>query len=87
LSLEELLRQAPTETGIYRHRLRNQWITLQQHPELMAAMQRIVANRDGARIDPIAAYQLESMGIARFEGNQVLPGCELYRLYFLSQVN
>jgi hypothetical protein len=87
LELEQLLRESPTATGIYSHRLRQHWIALQQHPELMAAMKQLVATEDGARIDPIAAYQLESMGVAKFEGNQVVPSCELYRLYFRSQLN
>ncbi len=87
LELEQLLRESPTATGIYGHQLRQHWIALQQHPELMAAMKQVVATEGGARIDPIAAYQLESMGVAKFEGNQVVPSCELYRLYFRSQLN
>lgn len=87
LELEQLLREAPTATGIYGHRLRQYWIALQQHPELMAAMQQIVTTEGGARIDPIAAYQLESMGVAKFEGDQVVASCELYRLYFRFQLN
>lgn len=86
LELEQLLQESLTATGIYRHRLRQHWITLQQHPELMAAMQQIITN-GGAKIDPIAAYQLESMEVAKFEGTQVVLSCELYRLYFDSQLN
>jgi hypothetical protein len=87
LDLAQLLRESPTLTGIYSQRLRHQWIILQQHPELMMAMKQIVASQGGARIDPIAAYQLESMGVAKFEGDQMVPSCELYRLYFSSQLN
>lgn len=87
LELEQLLREASTTTGIYSQQLRQHWVTLQQHPELMVAMKRIVVADPGIKIDPIAAYQLESMGVAKFEGGQIVPSCELYRLYFDSQLN
>jgi hypothetical protein len=87
LDLERLLQESATLTGIYSQRLRQHWITLQQHPELMAAMQQIVTSAPGVKIDPIAAYQLESMGLAKFVGEQVVPSCEMYRLFFSSQVS
>lgn len=87
LDLEQLLREAPTAIGIYSQRLRQHWVTLQQHPELMAAMRQIVASSSSVKIDPIVAYQLESMGIAKFQGDQMVPSCELYRFYFGSQLN
>jgi len=87
LAMEQLLQEAPTAAGIYSHRLRQHWIALQQYPELMAAMQQIIATDGGARIDPIAAYQLESMGVAKLEGDRVVSSCELYRLYFSNQLN
>lgn len=87
LDLEKLLQESATAAGIYGQRLRQYWTTLQRHPELMTAMKQIVSTNHGARIDPNAAYQLESMGVAKFEGDQVMPSCELYRFYFASQLN
>lgn len=87
LDLPQLLQESLTATGIYQDQLRQHWGTLQQHPELRLAMQQIVSTTGNLKIDPIAAYQLESMGVAKFVGDQIVPSCELYRLYFRTQLN
>ncbi|MBD2088355.1 AAA-like domain-containing protein [Microcoleus sp. FACHB-1515] len=83
MTLEELLRTAPTQAGIYRDHLRRHWQVLQNYLELQIALDRVIANEpQGTSLDPILAYRLESSGLARLDGNQVRLSCELYRRYF-----
>ncbi|MEO1623429.1 MAG: AAA-like domain-containing protein, partial [Cyanobacteria bacterium J06632_3] len=39
------------------------------------------------RLEPIQAFQLHSMGIVHFKGNDVIPRCNLYRRYFSDRLN
>ena len=86
IDLEQLLAEAPTLAGIYSDHLRQCWMTLQQHPELMRALQQVVTTGGGVRVEPIPAYELESMGLIKLNGDEALVSCELYRLYFRSQL-
>lgn len=83
--LEELLIAAPTHSGIYSDYLRNQSIAIQQQPELAAAFQQVVDAKNSVRLEPFIAYQLDSMGLVKLEGNNCSLSCELYRLYFQEQ--
>ncbi|MGL5058565.1 MAG: AAA-like domain-containing protein [Microcoleus sp.] len=80
--LEQLLKVAPTQTGIYSEYLRNHSIVLQQQPELAAAFQQVVAAENSVRLEPLIAYQLDSMGLVKIAENNCSVSCELYRLYF-----
>ncbi|NET88309.1 MAG: diguanylate cyclase [Kamptonema sp. SIO1D9] len=83
--LEKLLETAPTQTGIYRQHLQNMWVTLQEQLELGAAVQKVIASQDWVQLEPIVAYQLESMGLVKLDGNLAKIDCDLYRLYFQGQ--
>lgn len=85
-TLDRLLEEAPTLSGIYRDRLRYLFATLQKHPELELALQQVVADAQGIAVEPVVAYKLESMGLVRLDGNRCIPSCELYRLYFSAQL-
>ncbi|HEY9659545.1 MAG TPA: AAA-like domain-containing protein, partial [Allocoleopsis sp.] len=87
MTLEQLLAEAPTLAGIYSHRLRYHWTTLQAYPELTAAMQQVVGITGQVKIAPIPAYKLESMGLIKLKGEGAIPSCELYRLYFRTQLD
>ncbi|MEH1906056.1 MAG: AAA-like domain-containing protein [Nostoc sp.] len=82
VTLEQLLTEATTDAGIYRHHLREYWLSLQQEPKLMAAFQTVVTSTKPVRLETISAYQLQSMGLVKLLGNQVEPRCQLYRSYF-----
>jgi hypothetical protein len=82
ITLNQLLVEATTEAGIYRHHLREIWLKLQEHPELAPAFQQVVTADDYVQIEPMAAYQLQSMGLVKLSGNQVQIRCNLYRQYF-----
>ncbi|MEG4802775.1 AAA-like domain-containing protein [Microcoleus sp. ARI1-B5] len=83
--LEELLKAAPTQSGIYSDYLRNQSIAIQQQPELASAFQQVLDVKNSIHLEPLMAYQLDSMGLVKLEGNNCSLSCELYRLYFQEQ--
>jgi hypothetical protein len=82
ISKEQLLREAPTQGGIYSDRLRRCWDILQSSPELATAMKAAVTSATGIQMEPTQAYKLESMGLVVLVGDEVQPSCELYRQYF-----
>jgi len=84
-TLQELLQAAPTQTGIYRDHLQNLWVTLQKQPELGTALEQIITESGSVQIEPLMAYQLDSLGLVKLDGNTCIPSCELYRLYFREQ--
>ncbi|MEH2394225.1 MAG: AAA-like domain-containing protein [Nostoc sp.] len=86
MTLEVLLETASTPVGIYSQHLRELLNLLQKEPELMAAMQQVIATDEKVELDAIAAYKLESMGLVQLNGNQAHTMCELYRLYFSQQL-
>jgi DNA-binding CsgD family transcriptional regulator len=82
ITLEQLLETAPTEAGIYSNRLREHLLDLQQHPELVAALKEVVMATNPVRIETIAGHKLQSRGLVKRQSNEVMPSCDLYRLYF-----
>ncbi|MEQ8961232.1 MAG: AAA-like domain-containing protein, partial [Coleofasciculus sp. C2-GNP5-27] len=87
LSLPQLLEEAPTLAGVYSHHLRRQFATVEKNPELVAALQQVVMATETVRLDAIAAYKLESMGLITLRGNQATIRCELYRRYLSEQLS
>ncbi|MEG4116322.1 AAA-like domain-containing protein [Microcoleus sp. N9_B4] len=83
--LAELLTAAHTHSGIYSDYLQNQSIAIQQQPELASAFQQVVDAKKSIHLEPLMAYQLDSMGLVKLEGNNCSLSCELYRLYFQGQ--
>ncbi|MGA7935407.1 MAG: AAA-like domain-containing protein [Kovacikia sp.] len=82
LTLEQLLRDAPTEVGIFGNHLRRQLEVLQQASELAQALQKVVASREPVELESMQIYKLHSMGLVQQQDNQVMPRCNLYREYF-----
>lgn len=82
LTLSRLLQDAVSPSGIYNSHLRHQADLLQQSPDLRSALQRVIAAPDGIQLDAMVAYRLESLGLVKLQGSQVVLSCELYRLYF-----
>lgn len=85
IPLEDLFQQAATQSGIFGEHLRGVWHTLQRQPQLAAAMHQVIADYPKARLEPIQAYQLESMGLVHLVGDDAQPSCELYRQYFTNR--
>ena len=82
ITFDDLLKTAPTLTGIYQDHLQSLWLILQQKPELALAMKRVGTATESIQLEPMIAYQLSSLGLVNLQGNDCLSSCELYRLYF-----
>ncbi len=81
-TLTELLREAPTEAGLYGDHLRRHLWNLEQHPVLAAAVRQLVQSDGPVRLESVVAFQLHSMGLVDLLGNEVTFRSELYRVYF-----
>lgn len=86
LSLAEFLRTAPTEAGIYSDYLRGHLKTLEDYPELGAAMKLVVTSEDPVRLRSEESFKLDSMGLVVRVDNNVKPRCDLYRQYFCDRL-
>lgn len=82
ITMQQLLEEAPTPTGIYHHHLQNHLITLQKHPDLASAFAKVIKAEKAIQIETIIAYKLASMGLVKLQGKEVFPSCQLYCLYF-----
>ena len=82
ITISELLAQAITDEGIYSHHLREHWLNLQQNSELATAFKKVIFSSTLVQIEPVLAYQLQSLGLVKLSGNMVTPRCNLYNQYF-----
>ena len=82
LTPEQFAAEAITDGGIYGNHLREFWLNLQERPKLAEAFQKVVNSPTSVQLEPMSAYQLHSMGLVNFSGNQVETRCHLYRHYF-----
>ncbi|NET61831.1 MAG: hypothetical protein F6K47_38655 [Symploca sp. SIO2E6] len=82
LTLEELLQLAPTDAGIYGDHLRRHLLNLQHYPQLGTALRRVVSKDSSVELESKLKFKLDSMGLVKLEGNEVIPRCDLYRHYF-----
>jgi AAA-like domain len=80
--LDRLLQTAPTDAGLFTEHLRRHLSYLKNKPELSAAMYQVVAIQNPVRLADDLMFQLDSMGLILIQGNDVIPRCNLYRLYF-----
>ena len=82
ITLEKLLQVAPTEEGPYYDHLRRHLLNLEENALLVAAIKQVVAANHPVEIKAAEAFKLRSMGLVKFQGNTVMPLCEMYRQYF-----
>jgi hypothetical protein len=87
INLSDLIKEAIANGGIYRYHLQRHWLKLQANPSLVRIYTELVASKQSVILDPMDAYKLESLGLIAFEGDRVLPSCELYRAYFAKQLS
>lgn len=87
ISLEQILATAPTQTGIYSSYLLGHLNTLKENPELANAFKKVILADSPIRLPTIAAYKLESIDLVSFVGDDVIPSCKLYRLYFQDRLD
>lgn len=84
-TIEDLLKEIASPTGIYREHLLSCWQKLQNSPECLVALRNILKTPNGANIDHVTAYQLESCGLIKLQGDRSEIACNLYRQYFSEQ--
>ncbi|OYE00945.1 hypothetical protein CDG79_32310 [Nostoc sp. 'Peltigera membranacea cyanobiont' 232] len=82
MTLEELKQVAPTEEGPYADHLRRHLLNLEKDAKLLVALQNVVIAESSIYVDTVEAFKLRSMGLVKYEGNKVMPLCDLYRQYF-----
>ncbi len=85
-SFETLLREAPTQGGIYRDHLQIQWHTVQSYPDLLEGLKLLLITQKNETLDPYISSQLNRIGLINLKGNSCQISCELYRLYFAQQL-
>ncbi|MEM7794865.1 MAG: AAA-like domain-containing protein [Cyanobacteria bacterium P01_C01_bin.118] len=87
LTLEQLLKEAPTDAGIYGEHLRRHLWNLQQHPELAQAFEQVIVSDHPVELKSMLAFKLNGMGLVNLQGNGVVLRHEpLYRPYFRSRL-
>lgn len=87
MTLTKLIQDAIANGGIYRHHLQQHWAKLQANISLVKLYTELVNSQQSLLIDPMDAYRLESLGLISYEGDRILPHCELYRIYFKKQLS
>ena len=85
ISLNQLLEIAATEAGLYGNHLRHLWPLIKSYSKLIKAFNKVVNTTNSVRLDSIQAYKLHSMGLVHLQRNEVIPGCNLYRQYFIDK--
>lgn len=80
--IEKIIKEASTETGIYRDHLRGHLAFLGKYPELADAYKQVVFSAEPVKLNSIVGYKLESVGLVELQGNDAVPLNSLYRSYF-----
>ncbi len=87
LNLEQLLEQASTERGIFRHHLREKLDCLQKNPDLAATFTEMLTGQTTVNLPPTVAYKLESIGLVKLTADGAIVSRELYRSYFYQNLD
>ena len=86
-TLTEILKEAPTDGGIYGEHLRRHLWNLQQNPELAIAFKQVISSENPVVLKPMLAFKLNGMGLVNLKGNNVVLRHEpMYRPYFRSRL-
>lgn len=81
-SVTEVLKNAPTEAGIFGDHLRGLRLDLAEESTVAEAYNQVVSASNPIIIDPSMTYRLQSMGLVKLSGSKVEPRCQLYKIYF-----
>jgi hypothetical protein len=82
ITMNQLLESAPTPSGIYRTHLQRHFSIFSKYPDLMHEYSQIVEAQSPIQVSTLISHKLSSIGLVKLVGNQVIPSCQLYRLYF-----
>ena len=81
LTLAQFLQVASTQAGLFASHLRRHLGNLQER-QLVTAMKQVVMSDQPVHLPVAEASKLANMGLVRFQGNEIVPLCDLYRSYF-----
>ncbi|MEG4515332.1 MULTISPECIES: AAA-like domain-containing protein [unclassified Microcoleus] len=87
VTLNQLLKSATTEAGIYSDHLRRHLWNLEKYPELIEAMREVSSVSKPVRLRLELAFKLNSMGLVKLEGNYCSARCNLYQEYFRDRLD
>jgi hypothetical protein len=87
VTLNQLLKSATTEAGIYSDHLRRHLWNLEKYPELIEAMREVSSVSMPVRLRLEVAFKLNSMGLVKLEGNHCSARCNLYQEYFRDRLD
>ena len=88
MTIQHLIKDAPTNAGIYQQHLLRHLETLENHQELSKVFKQTLAQElVTLEKKTIQLYQLESMGLIKLEGNSARVSRRLYQLYFSDRLN
>jgi hypothetical protein len=84
VGIQQLLKEATTDYGIYAQHLQRHLDFLQSHSELSAFFSEIVTSREPVKFEQKTKiiYQLESLGLIKIASGAIAPRYRLYREYF-----
>lgn len=83
VSMDQVLVDVTTRSGIYGNHLQKLQSHLEQTPQLRSAMRLVLASgTEGAVLDEGFGTTLQDLGLVRFQGDRLQVTCELYRVYF-----
>lgn len=85
-TLDQVLKTASTEDGIYRDHLRQHLKKLQNAPQMFQEFKKVVrANKAlelNSKLNSDIAVRLDDLGLVQLQDNKAKPRYELYRQYF-----
>ncbi|MEG4283704.1 AAA-like domain-containing protein [Microcoleus sp. A006_D1] len=87
VTLNQLLKSATAEAGIYSDHLRRHLWNLEKYPELIEAMREVVSVSNSVRLRLELGFKLNSMGLVKLDGNYCSARCSLYEEYFRDRLN
>lgn len=87
LTLEQFLKIAPTDEGLFRGFLHPYLSLLEEDKSLKAAMKKVIESDIPVKLDSAQSFKLRSLGLIEFKENKVQCLCNLYRLYFRERLS
>ncbi|MEJ6486846.1 AAA-like domain-containing protein [Nostoc punctiforme UO1] len=61
-------------------------MALQGGENLLAALKQVMITDEAVDTGTVEAFKLRSMGLVKFQGNDVMPFCKLYQIYFCDRL-
>ena len=76
ITLDRLVKESATETGIYCDHLRRHLCNLDKYPDVKLAFGQVVTAAKSVRLPSDQGFKLNSMGLVKLDGNDCSPWCK-----------